>query len=221
MHEHARLREVVGEHAREDRLAASRAAQASSVRARWRATYQSGNKSSSRRSSASSYGGSTPSRELRWKRTSASSASRYSACALPSLEAREVRRRAQVLQQEKAAVEVLREHFRRVNAGTRAAGRRLARTERQFSIGGGASIAISVACGGRGRMRVLASVDAGNSGESSRPRRPGRAEGDRRTSDVARAIRRAQAERGSAADTSIGVEKVGASRRAALECAAF
>ncbi len=88
----------------------------SSVRPTCRATYQSGKKSSSRRSSASSYGGSTPSREARWKRISASIASRYIAFALACVETREISGGAEVLEQQEAAVEILRVDFRRVHA---------------------------------------------------------------------------------------------------------
>jgi hypothetical protein len=48
---------------------------ADSVRPRWRVTYQSGKSASSRRSSASSYGGSWSARDASCQRTSASSAS--------------------------------------------------------------------------------------------------------------------------------------------------
>ena len=75
MHEHARLREIVREHRARTRASSACRCVGVERAPQCRATYQSGNSSSSRRSSASSYGGSTPSREARWKRTSASIAS--------------------------------------------------------------------------------------------------------------------------------------------------
>ena len=134
------LRERALHQQAEDALPAPGIAVRCNFNPRCLATYHSGNRFISRRSSASSYGGSSPGRVASCQRSSASVASANSCAALSRVELCQIGARAQVGKQQEALRQVLREDLGRVHAGVARACARRARTAGSPPCSGGASI---------------------------------------------------------------------------------
>ena len=110
------------------------------------------------------------------------------------VERREVRRRAEVGEQQEAALEVLREHARRIERPRRASSCATCTNGRQSSFGGGASIAISVALAEARRVRrdaeIAAEARVGRRRRHARTCRVASVDAIQAASSVARARRR-------------------------------
>ncbi len=137
---------------------------------RWRPTYHSGNSSSSRRSSASSYGGSTPGRVASCHRSNVSVASRNKFIRVVGVERAQVGGRPQVGQQKETALDVLRDDLRRVHARRRASALRRARMA--GNLRAAAARPWRSAFARRAPARAEPRASRGSSGESLRPRTP-------------------------------------------------